>query len=409
MTQTINCPVCGSEQRLSNSSIYSLRCSNCESSLINKNGTFSSDGSNIAQKIPPPKTKLSLGMTGKFGQLGESMIVGRVCYANGRDIWSEWLMLTSSGSYFWLIEDDESFSLMRKFTPTTPFNPMEINPSNRIRFGNLFLEIEERGTSEVIGFEGELIWKACAGDRMNFIDGYTELGHEETLYSIEWSDSEIVFYTGQEIRTSNVYTIFGLPIEGLSHRGSHGSGSGFMGSFWGQFLIYCILLFLVSLVSCSIIESSGEPVSATGYNQEDPTAGTITYGPYVLEQTSKTVHINLKTSLYDNEVEGDIIILNKDKQDVKEFPFRLYHESGEESDSSKLSIDQYYTLKDSGLYYIKVISAPENMALMKNIKIIVSQGCRNPEPFSYLAILCSIPLGLAIILLIIKNQSDEDD
>lgn len=402
MANTFNCPVCGKEQGLTNPySIYSLRCSNCASLLVNQNGKFYADEDQTKLNVPLPKSRLSLGMRANLGN-GTSMIIGRVCSTSGKYTWSEWLMMSSGGLYFWLIEDEDSFSLMRKFTPITPFDPI-MTRAGRVPFEGTTLEIEDRGTSEVIGFEGELTWKACAGDRMDYLDGYTEVKGKETLYSIEWSNSEIVFYRGQELDKGFVYKQFGL--SGVSSS-SKGFGSK-INSFWPQFFIYCTLLFLVSLVSCNMAESSAELVTPLGYTKEDQAEGTITYGPYVLDKTTKVSKIEIRTILRNDEFSGDVFILNKDKKAIRSFPFKFYHESDEDGSSSKLSMAKYYLLEEKGEYYVKIASDPENMSFMKKIILVVHQNGKNPEPFHYLLWLSGIPIILAIALALCNNKDDD--
>lgn len=408
-----NCPSCGKELKISNPySIVSLKCGSCGTPIAIENGHLNIDASTSRHSIPRPMSALSLGMRGVFPSIGKVMIIGRICYRSGSYVWNEWLLLRSTGSYCWLIEDDESFSISQKFTPKNPFSPDEIT-ENSIPFENSMLYFEDRGISTVVGFEGELTWKVTIGDQTNYIEGYSESYGHETLYSAEWTDTEILFFKGTELTYREVYRIFGvnapIPKAAQEEEGAGATGASLFGSDWQTVLVASVFLFIASLLGLIISLNSGESVKAGQLPEIESAEGTILYGPFNLQHKGKPIRINLSTNLHDNNVEGRVRILNADKKPLKDFNFNLYHSEGEESDSSKLNIRKYYILGETGNYYIHIAGDTDDMDLLTKIRVSVYQKAFTSLPFAVLLIISGLPVVLFIIVYIIKNRSEDDD
>ena len=122
-----------------------------------------------------------------------------------------------------------------------------------------------KATSYIAYLEGELTWRATAGDRMD----YAEAVAPEGMYSIEWTENEIEFYQGRRLDRGTVEQAFGLgAARGLVGSGAGGGAAGGPprrgGCLAGGGSV--IIILIVLLIICFVISAldSGGYVSGGG-------------------------------------------------------------------------------------------------------------------------------------------------
>jgi hypothetical protein len=201
-----NCPQCGSPLDLKNAGkSKSVICPACHSQ-IDLTGTDYQVVGNVGTRRTPEMTPFEIGTRGTVAG-EEHAIIGRVRYRDDEDAWDEWLLLSASGDYRWISEDeDEGMVLWHSFTPTQPVDPNTVHQGATIDLGEGPARVRERGSARIDYLEGELTWKARVGDTMEYIDAEGA----SQLYSIEWTTDEIEFWRGQRVQAREVATAFGI-------------------------------------------------------------------------------------------------------------------------------------------------------------------------------------------------------
>ncbi len=245
----INCPHCGSPLDLKNAGkSKSIVCPSCGSQIDLTGPEYQVIG-NVGARPAPEMTPFEIGMHGTI-EGEEHAIIGRVRYRDDEDAWDEWLLLTASGDYRWISEDeDEGMVLWHSFTPTKPVDPNTVRQGSAIDLGEGPARVRERGTARIDYLEGELTWKARRGDTMEYIDA--EGGSQ--LFSIEWTANEIEFWRGKRLDGRATALAFGIstPVSKLSSSKLALSGVSALVGLIVCFLLACVVLAAVGGTSSS--------------------------------------------------------------------------------------------------------------------------------------------------------------
>jgi hypothetical protein len=259
-----NCPKCGSPLDLKNSKSKSVVCPSCNSQIDLTNPEHQIIG-DVGRRPSPKMTPFTIGMRGTI-EGEEQAVIGRVRYSDDEDAWDEWLLLTASGDYRWISEDeDEGMVLWHSFTPSQPVDPNTIGGGATFDLGEGPARVRERGSATIDYLEGELTWKAHVGDTMQYIDA--EGGGN--LFSIEWTPDEIEFWRGKRLDAREVALAFGItaPVSTSS------SGKLFLSGATALVgLIVCILILCGVVAGLGATSSSAQGVELVC---NTPSAGSV--------------------------------------------------------------------------------------------------------------------------------------
>jgi hypothetical protein len=372
--------------------------------------------------VIPPASALRLGSVGNInGQ--DYQVVGRIRYRDKLTygVWDEWLLLSSSGQYLWLQEEDWEFVLMHKYTPAEPFDPNSVG--EYVTIDGQKLEVEDNSSAALLFFEGELTWKAQPGEIVRYIDAWKG---EDTLYSCEFTEREIMYFIGKEIPVNQIYAAFKLgtpppeafeedtPVYAGSTRG--GGGSSFQqwvsAKIKGPLFKFTLILGIVCIFMALFVLTIGIPIYAKSSAPVKDKEAYI-FGPYNLTQKGRVYRVDTKLFLPNNtECYCDIEMLDNNKEEVLGWDKDFWHESGrddegywEESDSKRVA---YFVLKDPGEYYVSVTPENPGADLSSSLSVNIKEGVFHNGPLWTIAIV-SLIYPCLILILYCLSQSKEND
>ncbi|MBE2195056.1 MAG: DUF4178 domain-containing protein [Anaerolinea sp.] len=196
----LTCPSCGGSLPQYSPGAQTLICPRCNTYV-----KVEAEGLGIAgkgSKLPPPPAPVKLGQRFTLEGTGY-FVLGRVLYEGWDDEdrwqWTEWLLGSNDGRLIWLSYDKEDgFVLFRKMRIREAFNPSSdrtIPTSDGKR-----AHVRERYPAKIIGAEGELTFRASAGDKLNMIEG-AGFGKQ---YSIQQTLAELEVYEGNTLSSAMV-------------------------------------------------------------------------------------------------------------------------------------------------------------------------------------------------------------
>ncbi len=364
----------------------------------------------VNQKPSPPKSALQLGSEGNINGI-IYQVVGRIRYRDTRSYswWDEWLLLSENGQYLWLQEDDWDFTLMHKYTPSQPVDPNTVG--EYLNIDGLRLEVEDNSEASIQFFEGELTWKAEVGETINYIDAWKG---EDTLYSIEWTDREIMFFLGKDIYPQKIYEAFKLgtpPPEAFEEDDDEDSPTGrfakrlMKGPAFGQGLLFGIAMLIMAFVMGFFgitIPSGGEkPGQDKNY----------ILGPYKIK--SKGVHrVDVRLAGLNNRSQYmEFELLDDQEKMIYEFDGDFYHETGyddgEKYTESKTTANAVFLIEDPGDYYIRV-KPEKNVQNPLRPNVTFKEKAFHTGPLLMAGIFTLVYPGLVLLLFIFTQSGDDD-
>jgi len=179
-------------------------CEYCGSVCENEQVVALQNQKKIKQEYAP-LSFLKLGVKGNF--LGrEYQVVGRIRYESADEedtwFWDEWFLMSPTGYPLWIQEDENGFTLLRRYIPDEFY---EFSASvNVIRLKNKTFELVESGWAKAIFLEGEFTWKAKPGEMTTYFD---YIRNNETL-TVEISENEIQLFSGKKLDIADLKTAF---------------------------------------------------------------------------------------------------------------------------------------------------------------------------------------------------------
>ena len=365
------------------------------------------------QKPSPPKSSLQLGSEGNINGI-VYQVVGRIRYRDTRDYswWDEWLLLSENGQYLWLQEDDWDFTLMHKYTPSQPVDPNTVGEYLDID-GN-HLEVEDNSEAVIQFFEGELTWKAEVGENVNYIDAWKG---EDTLYSIEWTNREIMFFLGKDIPAKSIYEAFHLgapPAEAFEEDDGEGGGKDapmggmvsrmMKGPAFGQGLTFGIIIIALAIILGMFgvnIPSGGEKAGK---------AGAYVLGPYKFSKKG-VYRVDTRLGGLNNRSQYvEFEVLDDKKETIYGFDADFYHESGydggEHYTESKTSKDVVLLIEDPGTYYIRVTPEKGTKGVVRP-SVKVKEGVFHTMPLWVAGLFILAYPGLVLLIYMMSQSSDD--
>lgn len=415
MADPINCFNCGASIDLKDPARAKMvRCSYCGSYIDLLKQTAEKPRSG-AGNVTAPKSALKLGLEGNINGI-LYQIVGRIRYRDLKSFywWDEWLLLSSTGQYKWLVEDDWDFTLTHKYTPTQPFDPNTVR--DYMNIDGQRLEVEDNSSAAVLFFEGELTWKAEIGDRHNYVDAWKG---EHTVYSCNWTENEITYYIGKDILADKIYQAFNLgtpPPEAYEPNDDEKSPfQKFVSKLLGGPLFkYSLLFGLLYIMAAVLTGFFGTKVeSQAGYNIGKE-GNSFIYGPYKLAMQDRVHKVNTRMKVPNNSSVYCIIeVIDEKREALLDWDNDFWFESGRDSDGyweeSNQNKTAHFVLREKGDYYLKITPDPPFQELPKLMRITVTAGTFDPTPLWISAFITMIYPGIVLVLFIFSNSSSDDD
>lgn len=209
--ERLRCPTCGAPISIHvPSSTERVSCGSCDSLLDYQNGSLA-----YIKKLDNVRKNMSIpiGTTGTLDDV-DVTVIGFMERATTVDFvtyrWREWLLFAEGKGFWWLLEDNGHFQLIK------PIEPGEVkeNPGS-VEFREKKFRRFSRVDSRVETVIGEFYWKVNFGETAQLAD----FVKPPEAVSSERSDSEIVWSHAMHIEPSEVWKGLGLDTKRPSRRG----------------------------------------------------------------------------------------------------------------------------------------------------------------------------------------------
>lgn len=367
--KALSCPKCGASLSQFMPTAQTLVCPSCRSHIALGAEELSVLGA--GRQLPPPPAPIKLGQHLKLPD-GIYFVLGRVLY-EGRDDediwrWTEWLLGSADGRLFWLSYDKEAgFVLFRKLRLREPVQQRFIPIGDGQK-----VPIKERYPANIIGAEGELTFRAKAGDKLTMIEG---AAHGKK-YSVQQTLTEIEAYEGTPISGKAIAEALGD--ETWANRIDSSTTRAALFSSIG---LFAFIFAAIALAMFVVTSSSGELIGKQVLNLS--TAQREARFPTNLEANGRPIQVKLwlqsgiPVSTY-AEVEVNVTAPNEIETFIFEKEF--YYETGRDEDGPWTERDYFgdaaFTVGLSGTHTIEltlseaspsVISVAVEVGLYRNV------------------------------------------
>jgi hypothetical protein len=345
--KALTCPKCGASLSQFTPSAQTIICQSCRSHVALGGEALSI--LSAGQHLPAPPMPIQLGQTLKLAE-GTFFVLGRVLY-EGRDDedtwrWTEWLLGAGDGRLLWLSYfRKEGFVLFRKMRLREPLGKRTI-PIGEGRTA----PINERYPARIIGAEGELTFRAAAGDKLTMIEGAA--GGKK--YSVQQTLSEIEAYEGTPISSRAIAEALGDAewLKRLEIGNNRAELLSAIGLFALVFAALALLMFAVTSNSGQLIDRRTLALSTAQREARFPIQLVANGRPI---QISLRLRSDLPKDTFAN-VEVSVIAPNEVETFIFEKDF--YHETGYDEDGYWSERDSFgsaaFTVEQSGQHEIEL-------------------------------------------------------
>ncbi|NNG24440.1 DUF4178 domain-containing protein [Telluria aromaticivorans] len=213
----LQCPSCGSSIRYLPGLATQCVCPSCATPL-----DASSPRTEVLRKGEQHERvpfTLSLGANAKIGAVDYRVLGLMRRESNEGDTWSEYLLYSTQGPFFWLVETDEGWSRSDVMDdwPTPPLPAM-----GRVQVDNVDYERTWVYQARVVYAAGAFNWRVAAGDMVHVAEyehGQGGLAAEHTAEELTWSRST-------PVALDQVRAWFKLPAPAKAMKGAEGASTG---------------------------------------------------------------------------------------------------------------------------------------------------------------------------------------
>lgn len=332
----------------------------------------------------PPMSFIKLGMEGTFDGI-KHYVIARTCWKNvykeywtegfesgySDEVWQfeEWLLVGENNTYFYLVEDENGYSVSKSFTPKFPSVPFGSQITNFNT--NAAERCSEYGHSTVEYFEGESTYQIKNGDRI----GFASYNDGNASYITEWrieknnEIKEIEFFEEIGISEKKLKQAFGLyknnqPLleEDIKENKKR--------KFNRILLFLAAFVFLVlTIVSTTNEKGDFEPINATltKFNTDmmfnklenkdaaiDSTQKIykyVTASPVYIDETYNTLAIDIISKLTQiSNAKITFKILDESMKEVKNIEMTLISEDPTSTEALEEKFDNIFKIDKSGNY-----------------------------------------------------------
>ena len=258
-----NCPHCGASVTVALDTSKSISCGSCNS-LIDLSAGIGAELKSAIQD-EPINPLIALGSVGTL-QGVPWQVVGfqhRMGVEPGDDEhfgWSEYLLYHQKRGFCFLVDSEEGWSLVR---PTTGAPTLASSNAKTATYRGTTYQLKYSYNAETNYVCGEFYWVVHRDQKTfnrDFVNG-------KRLLSLEQSDSELVWSSGDQIGSDTVASAFGLKDKlDLFKRGDASPFSAAPSIGVGAIIVLVLVLLLVSVLlsRCSQCDPRVENCSATG-------------------------------------------------------------------------------------------------------------------------------------------------
>jgi hypothetical protein len=307
---------------------------------------------------------LELGLRGQIDGI-ELEIVGYLRYQGSDDedtwYWEEWVAV-SNAKYYWIQYDayDDEYSFFTQVAPPTKaIDVQKLRVGTRIEIEpGKVRRVSEVGSGKIVVIQGDVPWKAVTGESTFFADG----SYRNERLSVEWTSSEISFYSGYTINHKKILQAFNLQdkLRQLDWREQNSV-------HWRKLRILFLLLGVASLIAAALAASSGRAVFSSTVTlcsaTPTPTKTTckptlLPIGPLNLTHKNRvyTVSVQSTTASQTNWPYISIELLDSNQAALSgfagDFWVENWREGGESGTDSNTSVSKPFRLENPGQYYL---------------------------------------------------------
>jgi len=258
-----NCPHCGAPVTVALSTSKSITCGSCNSVIDLSSGIGGELKS--ATQDEPVQPLIPLGTQGQL-QGVKWQVVGfqhRMGLAPGDDEqfgWSEYLLYNQKRGFSFLVDSEEGWSLVR---PTTGAPKMASSSAQSASYMGTEYQLKYSYDAETNYVCGEFYWQVQRGQKTfnrDFANG-------KRMLSLEQSESELVWSSGDQIASDLVAKAFGLEDKkDLLKRGDVAPFSAAPSMSIGTIIVILVVLLILSVLMsrCSSCNPQIENCSSSG-------------------------------------------------------------------------------------------------------------------------------------------------
>ncbi len=365
----LDCGNCGAHLHQYNAGSQRIVCQYCGSSLEPQTGAATGAQFDRKRRFAP-LSFIRLGHTARFDNV-LYQVVGRLCYVGKSREWDyednrwwstawrydEWLLMGEDGSYRYLVEDKEGFSLARTYVPKAPQVPAADARSFSLSPSHGDTPVKEHGDYRLKYCEGEFSWRVESDEQLVT----AAYARSRSTYSVESrfaagadSPEAIEFYVSKSVSKRTLLMAFGEK-EALAELEQERQRKAVCRN-------YALVFAVVALVMAAIGMTGGKGNVVETYQVTLSEAGQSgqVVGPFELDAVGRTHQLRLRGSMPDNSWSWVGIELLNDQQDsINVIEGNFWRESGRDSDGSWSESDlrtaKSFRLTEPGQYYLRVV------------------------------------------------------
>jgi hypothetical protein len=342
--------------------LRTIRCDRCGATATVRGGTVPSRCSHCKGRIAPRPsggnhrnpTPLRLGMKGRL--MGRDYeVTGHLILSNVEEgvryAWHEFQLAAPGGEVLYLEFDEGQWKAMVPFVPQQPLGPEQL--AGTVKGARLSLDgsaatVQDSGRATVDFVEGELTWKAKAGDAVQYVDARAF----NRVYTVEWRPEEIEFYRGKFLAEREVLTAFGLQQELAAldtlekKRGSQ-----------QRFASICLALALFSFVGVAAALSSGRIAQRGSVPIDAITEEGVRFGPFTLEPKQRIYRLVVRGTMTQASAWVAGVLEAADGTELVGAQGDLWDESGYDDEAWHewdLNAQTEFVIRKPGPYYLRL-------------------------------------------------------
>jgi hypothetical protein len=194
---TVSCPSCGAAHDVYNPGVIMYVCEYCSNAVY-----WDEEKIKVAGKqsvLPEGFTRLYRGAAGSFADK-RFVVLGRARYSFGRGFWDEWFIEMFNGQTQWLTEDNHELAVQAeiKGVSVAPFESYPPGATLTVRKRTFM--VQEAGTAECVGLEGDLPKSIETGETYRYVDA-SSLDGRYTI-GIEYDEEVATVFAGRWLKHS---------------------------------------------------------------------------------------------------------------------------------------------------------------------------------------------------------------
>lgn len=328
----------------------------------------------------------SLLQPGVKGHLDDTEyeVMGRIRYDSGDDQWDEWCLVSSEGTYCWLLAEHGDLWLYRRQKPKQTF----AIDKDTLRFDEFSIPLHEGYDAEIAAVTGRMPWNAQPGEKVWLLD----FGRGGTKYTAEKSGDQLEMYRGSKLDAERFFTDFQLEAALPPYRWVRSEVATLLGKarvyLWAA--LACLLLVLAGNFMWGTVFSYdplSQPIEQDPQQDAPPlpfklSVLGVTYGPFTLAAGRTRIRVALPRKGYrTGSVAFSAMLLDDTDKARVTLKTRLFMQTVKGLDGewprAHLQDALEFLLPRGGTYFLKLEEGDSSGSARKGWKVIrvaVDQG-----------------------------------